>query len=104
MKNVSARIGIFLISLVSLPAVAQSTITIYLDGKYIVSTETRQIEVKDTVCNQHKGTFSLKGNGRIAITVCQNASGYGRVEYRNVTNNGPWTGSSFLKDGDSVSP
>lgn len=83
---------------------AATRITIYLDGSFIISTDTRQIAVRDTVCNEEKGTFALQGNQRIPIPICQSSSGYGRVEYRNVTNNGYWIGSSFLKNGDSVSP
>lgn len=102
MKLAAKCLSFFLLCIFALPALAD--ITIYLDGKYIVSSESRQIAVKDTVCNQDKGQFTLQGNQRIAISVCQNSSGYGRVEYRNVTNNSAWVGSSFLHDGDAVSP
>lgn len=81
-----------------------NSMSIYLDGRYILSDQTRLIEVKDTVCNLDKGTHSLRGNRRIRIEICQDDSGYGRIEYRNVTNNGPWIGSSFLRHGESVSP
>jgi hypothetical protein len=104
MKFTATCLGSVLFCAAALPVAAQSTITIYLDGTFIVSSETRQIAVKDTVCNQDKGTFSLQGKQRIPITICQNSSGYGRVEYRNITNNSSWVGSSFLKGGDSVSP
>lgn len=86
-------------------ALSSSNITIYLDGKYLLSTDTRQIEVRDDVCKQNKGIFSLKGNAKIPITICTSDADYGSVSYRNLTNNSSsWTSVNFLKNGDSVSP
>ena len=93
-----------LASLAFVPASAQSTMTVYLSGKYILSTDTRVIEVIDRNCNRNLGQFSLGGNQKIALTVCRNDSGYGNIQYRNVTNNGSWVGSSLLSEGEEVSP
>ncbi|MDD0841498.1 hypothetical protein [Pseudomonas sp. Gutcm_11s] len=81
-----------------------ASMTIKLNGKYILSSDTRVIAVKDLNCNQDLGQFSLSGNQVIPITICKNESGYGNIQYRNITNNGQWVNSSLLSEGDEVSP
>jgi hypothetical protein len=78
-------------------------ITIFLNGKFIVTGEVQQIEVFDVVCNRSAGVFALEGNARIPVQICDK-DGFGEVRWRNVTNNGPFIGSPWLHDQDDVSP
>ncbi len=92
------------VALCALSAYAQGTMTVTLSGKFIVSTDTRVIEIFDRNCNRSLGQFSLRGNANIQLNICKNGAGYGNVQYRNVTNNGSWIGASQLKAGEEISP
>lgn len=93
------------VGLVAATAHAQSTMTIKLSPKYLMTGSTRVIEVVDVNCDVNKGQISITGGGpSVPISVCKSDAGYGNIRYRNVTNNGPWTNSSLLHDGDEVSP
>jgi hypothetical protein len=87
------------------PLQAQSSGSICIDGRYLVSSESRQIEIFDVNANRQVGTFTMTGSQKTyGINVMINGSGYINIRYRNATNNGSWIGSSFMKDGDCVSP
>ncbi len=80
-------------------------ITVYFDGKYLAEGESRLIEVKD-----------LNGGAIVQITIeggdlqgvpvqlKPSQAGYGRCEYRNITNNSAPITSSFLREGEHISP
>ena len=87
------------------PANADSAGTICIDGRYLVSGESRQIEVYDNNANSGVGTYTMHG-GQITggIPVRINDSDYINVKYRNVTNGTSWINSSFMKSGDCIKP
>ena len=89
----------------TLEAVNASAASICIDGQYLVSGEQRQISIFDNVCGQNRGNFTMVGGQKTyGITVCLSGSGYANVTYRNVTNNSSPVTSSFLHDGDCISP
>lgn len=102
MSLVAALAGLVL---VAVTAHAQSKMTIKLSPKYLITGSTRQIEVVDQNCQVNLGTFSITGGGSaVPVSICKSDAGYGNISYRNLTNNGPWTNSSLLHDGEEVSP
>lgn len=91
-------------SLASAPAVA-SNVTIYADGKYMLSTQVSTIEVYDEICKVSKGSYRLHGNQKIAISVCAGGTGKGSVLYRNLSNGQTgWTRDSLMNHGESFYP
>ena len=91
---------------VSSPARAQQMITIYIDGRHILSTDTYTFEIYDRECNVSRGTVTVPGgesNAR-AVSVCAGGTGKGSITYRNVSLNGPTVGSHFLSNGEHVHP
>lgn len=90
----------------SVPASAQSMITIYIDGRHILSTDTYTFEIYDRVCNTGRGTVTVSGGEQnaAAVSVCAGGTGKGDITYRNVTLNGPTVGSAFLDPGEHVHP
>ena len=91
--------------MIATEVVAQSRGTIVLDGAFIVSSESRDIELFDVVCNKSLGTHALRGKALKTIAdVCVSDAGYIEVRYRNITNNSDWTNSSLMKPGDSIKP
>lgn len=88
----------------SFSASAESTITINLSGKYLMTGDTRVIEIFDLNCNRNLGQFSLSANQIIPIAICQSSAGYGKIKRRNVTNNDHWIESALLSNGDEVTP
>ena len=90
---------------VSGPAWSDSPGSICIDGKYLVSGESRQIEVFDVNANASRGTYTMEGGqitGGIPVTI--NDSGYVNVRYRNLTNNGSWINDSLKHSGDCIKP
>ena len=85
------------------PSFGQEKITIYLDGKHILSSQTYTFELIDLKCNTNIGMIDVSGNQRVAIQICSE-SGNGSIRRRNVTLNGHWVDSAFIKNGDSVNP
>lgn len=98
--------AILAIGVVSTPASAQQTITVYVDGRHILSTDTYTFEIYDRVCNQGRGTVTVSGGEQnaAAVRVCAGGTGKGSITYRNVTLNGRTVGEDFLNDGDHVHP
>lgn len=87
-------------------AAAQQMITIYLDGRHIVSMDSFTFEIYDRVCNRSAGTVTIRGGeqNRAAVQVCAGGTGKGSITYRNVTLNGPTIGADFLAPGEAVHP
>ena len=78
-------------------------VNIVLDGQFILTGDTFQFEIFDKVCNRSAGFHNLSGNQLINISVCDN-DGVAAIRYRNVTTNNDWTDSSWLREGEHVSP
>lgn len=89
----------------SASANAQSQGNICIDGRYLVSSESRQIEIYDNNGNSNVGTYTMQG-GQVTSgpNVVVNDSGFINVKYRNVTNNGPWVNDSMKHSGDCIQP
>lgn len=82
-----------------------STGTICIDGRYLVSGESRQIEIFDNNANSSAGTYTMRG-GQVTSgpSVEINGAGYINVKYRNLTNGTDWTNDSLKKSGDCIKP
>ena len=89
----------------SASAAAASPGSICIDGTYLVSGESRQIEIYDNNANSSVGTYTMIG-GQLTngISADVNDSGYINVKYRNVTNGTSWTNSSLMHSGDCIKP
>ncbi|HMI41273.1 MAG TPA: hypothetical protein VK485_08620 [Sphingomicrobium sp.] len=89
----------------SAPANATSQGNICIDGNYLVSSESRQIEIFDVNGNSGAGTYTMQG-GQVTggPSVVVNDSGYINVKYRNLTNGTPWVNSSLMHSGDCIKP
>lgn len=89
----------------STPAHAD-TGSICIDGRYLVSGESRQIEIFDNNANSGLGTYTMQG-GQVTSgpsSVLINGAGYINVKYRNVTNGTGWINDSLKKSGDCIKP
>lgn len=82
---------------------AASKVTIYADGKHILSGRVITFELHDEVCNVTMGPYRLAGNQKIPIQVCADNIGKGEVLFRAEGRSG-WTRQSFLENGESFYP
>jgi hypothetical protein len=79
--------------------------SICIDGKFLVSGDTRQISIFDKNANRSLGSFQMIGGQQTTVDgLTVNDSGYMNITYRNITNNGPPINNSFLHEGERISP
>ena len=96
-------IGLCVLAL-AFPATAHAG-SICIDGSFLVSGESRQIEVYDNNANSSAGTYTMVGGQKTSVSGLQESgAGYLDVKYRNVTNGTSWTNSSLMHDGDCIRP
>lgn len=77
--------------------------TIYFDGDNIITGDIKIVEVIDQNANANLGRLSVVGSGPpVPVSISVSRSGFGYVQYRNVTNNLAWIGVPFMNDGDHI--
>jgi hypothetical protein len=80
-------------------------ITIKFSGKYFALNDTVIFEIIDVYCDRRFPNVSLKGNEVKEIRICKDpSSGYGRIQYRNLTAGTQAVLVSLISDGDEVAP
>ncbi|QIE23571.1 hypothetical protein SBC1_14580 [Caballeronia sp. SBC1] len=80
------------------------TYTIYLDGDNRLTGETFLVQVNDLVSGSSAGTFSVVGSGDpVPVYIAVNDSGYGEIEYRNITiDPQKWWPGELLSNGQNI--